>query len=601
MTTAAGAPRAEYSTRLTARRQTLAQADLAGRRIASARLLLFLASAGIAWAAFGAGAVSGWLLGVPLALFLVLVIYHARIAQRVRLAQRSIDFYTAAIERVEDRWAGRGETGERFRNPAHPYGDDLDLFGPASLFELLSTARTRAGEATLARWLLGPATREEILARQQAVTELRDRIDLREDLAVLGENFRTGVHPEELALWAGAPRVVFSRTVQGIAPVLAAIALALIIALFATELVNPGVRIALVAVLAIEGLFVLPMRGGIGHVAVSAEQPGHDLTLLSQVLARFEAEQFQSPRLAALRAELDVEGRTASKRIASLRRLIELLDSRDNVVLRVFGPPLLWTTQIAFALERWRAISGVHVPRWLDAVGELEALCALAGYAYDHPGYPFPELREGAACFEGEAMGHPLLADAACVRNNVSLSAVHNLVVISGSNMSGKSTLLRTVGVNAVLALAGAPVCARRLALTPLHVGASIRVNDSLQGGTSRFYAEITRLRDIVRLCDRGAVLFLLDELLNGTNSHDRGIGAEGVVRGLLRRGAIGFVTTHDLALTAIADSLAPAAANMHFEDHLENGVITFDYRIREGVVRKSNALELMRAVGLEV
>jgi DNA mismatch repair ATPase MutS len=187
------------------------------------------------------------------------------------------------------------------------------------------------------------------------------------------------------------------------------------------------------------------------------------------------------------------------------------------------------------------------------------------------------------------------------VRNNVSLSAVHHLVVISGSNMSGKSTLLRTVGVNAVLALAGAPVCAARLALTPLHVGASIRVNDSLQGGTSRFYAEITRLRDIVQLCERGTVLFLLDELLNGTNSHDRGIGAEGVVRGLLRRGAIGFVTTHDLALTAIADSLAPAAANMHFQDHLENGTITFDYRIREGVVRKSNALELMRAVGLEV
>jgi DNA mismatch repair ATPase MutS len=175
------------------------------------------------------------------------------------------------------------------------------------------------------------------------------------------------------------------------------------------------------------------------------------------------------------------------------------------------------------------------------------------------------------------------------------------LVVISGSNMSGKSTLLRTTGVNTVLALAGAPVRAEALTVSPLQLGASIRINDSLQAGASRFYAEITRLRDILALADKGPVLFLLDELLNGTNSHDRRIGAEGVVRGLVRRNAIGLVTTHDLALAAIADSLSPQAANKHFEDHLENGVMTFDYRIQPGVVEKSNALELMRAVGLDV
>ncbi|MCU1257331.1 MAG: mutS2 1 [Bryobacterales bacterium] len=600
MTNAAGAPRAEYESRLTARREALVHADLAARRIAIARLLLFLTAAAIAWFAF-TGAISGWLLALPLAAFIALVSYHSRVTERARLAQRAIDFYTHAIERVEDRWAGNGETGERFRDPRHPYADDLDLFGPASLFELLSTARTRAGEATLARWLLAPADREEILARQQAVTELRDRIDLREDLAVLGEDFRTGVHPDELAAWGAAPPVLFPRVAQVLAPVLALITAGLLVALIATETGNPAVRVALIAMLAVEGLFWLPLRARIAQVAGSVEQPGHDLALLSQVLARFEAERFQAPKLAALRAALDVQGRTASQRIVSLRRLIELLDSRDNVVLRVFGPPLLWTTQIAFAVERWRAVSGPSTGRWLAAIGELEALCALAGYAFDRPADPFPKLVEGPVCFEGEALGHPLLPAEACVRNNVSLSAVHPLVVISGSNMSGKSTLLRTAGVNAVLALAGAPVRAERLTLTRLRVGASIRVNDSLQDGKSRFYAEITRLREIVRRCDEGPVLFLLDELLNGTNSHDRGIGAEAVVRGLLRRGAIGFVTTHDLALTAIADALAPAASNQHFEDHLENGVITFDYRIREGVVRKSNALELMRAVGLEV
>ena len=188
------------------------------------------------------------------------------------------------------------------------------------------------------------------------------------------------------------------------------------------------------------------------------------------------------------------------------------------------------------------------------------------------------------------------------MRNDVHLAADLAVLVISGSNMSGKSTLLRTVGVNAVLAQAGAPVRARRLRLSPLAVGTSMRIADSLQAGTSRFYAEIQRLRQIVDLAaGPRPLLFLLDEILHGTNSHDRRFGAEAIVRGLVQRGAIGLVTTHDLSLATIADALAPRAANVHFEDHLEDGRMTFDYQLRPGVVRKSNALELMRAVGLEV
>jgi len=235
-------------------------------------------------------------------------------------------------------------------------------------------------------------------------------------------------------------------------------------------------------------------------------------------------------------------------------------------------------------------------------VGEFEALGSLAAYAYERPQDPFPELAEAEGCFEGEGLGHPLIPEGRNVRTDLRLSGELRVLVVSGSNMSGKSTLLRTVGVNAVLALAGAPVRARRLRLSPLEVGASIHVQDSLQAGASRFYAEITRLRQIVELTKGPRpVLFLLDEILHGTNSHDRRVGAEGVVRGLVGRGAIGLVTTHDLALALIADGLAPRAANVHFEDHLEAGKMTFDYRLRPGVVQRSNALELMRSVGLEV
>jgi hypothetical protein len=587
-------PEPEYQRRLKDAQTRATEADATHARLAKFRLLVVLAAVALAYAAY-TGSLSPWFLIAAPVLFTVLVWQQSRAATERRFAERAILYYQRGLDRLNDRWMGKGEPGERFREPAHAYCDDLDLFGTGSLFELLSTARTKGGERQLAQWLLHPADREEILERQAAVEELRTHTDLREQLAALGEDFRTGVHPEQLAAWGALPRIQFAPWMQPVAFVLSVIAAVLIVAFFSTNLSSPAVRIALLGIGLIEGAFALPLRPRVLAITEAAGQPGHDLALLSQVLARFEQERFQSPKLARLRKQLDVAGKPASRRIAKLSTLIDLLHSRDNLLVRMFGPLVLWTTQVAFAIERWRAISGASVGPWVEAIGQLEALSALAGYAYEHPADPFPEIVESIASIEGEQLGHPLLPDAQCVRNNVALSATNNLIVISGSNMSGKSTYLRTVGVNAVMALAGAPVRARNLRISPLHIGASIRVSDSLQGGTSRFYAEITRLRDIVAQASTGPVLFLLDELLNGTNSHDRGIGAAGVVRGLLARGAIGFVTTHDLALTTIGQ------VNQHFEDEIKDGQITFDYRIRPGVVEKSNALELMRAVGLDV
>jgi len=275
-----------------------------------------------------------------------------------------------------------------------------------------------------------------------------------------------------------------------------------------------------------------------------------------------------------------------------------LLDSRDNIVVRMFGPLLLWGTQTAMAIEQWRTENGAFVPQWLNAVAEIEALSALAGYAYEHPEDPFPEFSDTPG-ISGENLRHPLMDPARAIPNNIALNAPLGLYVVSGSNMSGKSTFLRTVGTNAVLALAGAPVRATRLCLSRLSLGASIRTVDSLEEGISRFMAELLRLRQILEL--PAPAFFLLDELLAGTNSHDRAIGASGLVRALLARGAIGITTTHDLSLARVADELAPAAINVHFEDRLENGKLIFDYQMRPGVVQRSNALDLMRAVGLDV
>jgi DNA mismatch repair ATPase MutS len=245
--------------------------------------------------------------------------------------------------------------------------------------------------------------------------------------------------------------------------------------------------------------------------------------------------------------------------------------------------------------------SGPRISEWLLAVGQIEALNSIAGYAAEHPDDVWPEIIAGGPpIFDGQGITHPLLP--AGVRNDILLSPEMRLLLISGSNMSGKSTMLRSVGLNVVLAWAGMPVRARRLRVSRLEVGASMRVQDSIQDGKSRFYAEITRLRQIMDLASAPIpLLFLLDELLSGTNSHDRAIGAEAIVTSLVKGGAIGLVTTHDLALAGIAVKLAPHGANVHFEDHVEDGRISFDYKMRPGVVEKSNALELMRSVGLEV
>jgi DNA mismatch repair ATPase MutS len=252
------------------------------------------------------------------------------------------------------------------------------------------------------------------------------------------------------------------------------------------------------------------------------------------------------------------------------------------------------------AIEAWRTRHGQQPRGWLRVLGEFEALSALATYAAEHEADAFPTIDATAPLVEARELGHPLLDRRTCVRNDVSLSSNLRLLIVSGSNMSGKSTLLRALGVNAVLALAGAPVCAASMRISPIVIGASIRSRDSLQEGISRFYAEVTRLRTIKSLAEEhGHVLFLIDELLQGTNSHDRRIGAEAVLRRLLELGGIGLITTHDLALSQMAEHLAPLAANIHFEDEIVDGRMRFDYKLRPGVVRNSNAIEWLRGAGL--
>jgi MutS domain V len=595
------------------RRVAVAASDKRHNALGFLRMLTVAAALAMTYAALWRGALSGWWLLVPVAVFVELGVLLQRVVNEHSRLSRGIAFYERSLARLDGRWAGTGESGARFLEEQHLYAQDLDLFGSGSLFEMLSSARTGMGEETLAGWLLAPAPPETVRARHQAVVELAPRLDLREDFAVLGESVRACVDPKRLAAWGEREPVLQSYGLRLAAWALTFVGATTIAVLAALMASWPGLlKVPEVArnglpayLLLIFFLFVAVhwrLRKHTARIIDEVEQALRDLDVLAGVLNRLEAERFSSPRLALLRADLDTQGTPPSRRIARLKLLMDLLDSRRDAIFGLIAPLLMWEIHLCYAFEDWRRISGPALGRWLNVVGEIEALASLGGYSYEHPRDVFPEFVAESPCFEAEALCHPLLAAGVVVPNEVRLGGELRVLVVSGSNMSGKSTLLRTIGVNAVLAQAGAPVRARRLRLSPLAVGSSIRIQDSLQAGASRFYAEITRLRQIMeKTGDPLPVLFLIDEFLHGTNSHDRRIGAEAIVRGLVERGAIGLVTTHDLALAHIADSLAPRGANVHFEDYLEDGRMRFDYKMRPGVVQKSNAIELMRSVGLEV
>lgn len=622
----------EYLARLDSRRAARDELTAADARLSHARLGTFFSGLALGLLAWRFG-ISFWWLLAPMTVFAWLVLRHDRVLRTRDAAIRGIEFYERGLARLEDRWIGTGEPGDRFRDDHHVYANDLDLFGHGSLFELLSLARTRSGEAVLAGWLTAPADAPEVRERQAAVEELSSALDLRERLALSGSDVRASVETDRLLDWAESP-TASHRTLRA---VIWASTLCILVGALYLALTSEWVPLS-AAVLVHMGI-LRRYREGIDEM-LSTREPGiaadfvadplthrsRDLDVLAQLLTHLEHTPFKSSRLAMLHGRLINASMPASHIIGRLQRLSEINDSQKNTAaiplglffggavtgrywmvalsLIVTGLLLLVRPHVALAVERWRARHGHQVRIWIETIAQFEALSSLAGYRYEHQDDRFPEIVTAAegALFDGVQLGHPLLPRTTMVPNDVRLAGDSRLLVVSGSNMSGKSTLLRTVGINAVMALAGAPVCAVSLRLSPVAVGATLRIQDSLLEGRSRFYAEITRIRMLADLAAGPLpLLFLLDELFHGTNSHDRLVGAQGVLRSLLDRGAIGLVTTHDLALTAIAHGLAPRAVNVHFEDWLDEDTMTFDYRIKPGPVTRSNALALMRAVGLEV
>ena len=558
-----------------------------------------LVMAGVATGIFGS--VSGLFLpglgAVVLLPMAVLFVIGVRLDKRKRWEARIARHYEHGLRRVSGSWMGRGIAGDRFLDANHLAASDLDLFGKGSLFERVCTARTAAGEERLADWFKVAGEPETIRQRQSAVADLRDRLDLREGIAGSGAEAAEGANFDDLIEWGDQerqrPGISRRRLIEWLGWV------NLFVCLARLGLGLPGW--VLLITVTISAVAIWPIRSWTNDVITPVEEAARELVLLGSVLARFEAEPFESPSLLALREKLRSHAQCASSQIRRLAHLADWLESRRNAILIPFRILFLWDARMAFAVEDWRRESGPMIRGWIDAVAEMEALSSLAAYAHENPADPFPTIVSGSPRVECTQVGHPLMAVGKCVRNDASLNDATRLLMVSGSNMSGKSTLLRSIGVNVILALAGGPVRAKAMTLTPLGLAATLRVQDSLSDGRSRFFAEVVRVRASLDAARRGPVLFLFDELFAGTNSADRIRGAAAVIRAFIDTGAIGLVTTHDLAVTEITNTMGGIVHNVHFADQWVDGEMRFDHTMREGVVTHTNGIALMRAVGLEV
>jgi len=552
-------------------------------------------------------AASGPVSLVGLIAFLVLVVWHSRVIAEEDLARRFARVNKDALARTTGHFSELAENGARFSDAAHPYSSDLDVFGPASLFQRVSVAHTRVGQEKLASFFNQASPRATILERQIAVRALSPLLDLRQRIEALalgivdpvGSKRQEPPNPEPLLRWAEEkPQLKYWLHVVWGARILPFFTIGGMVAW--SSFGRSWLWFTLPAALS---MFVLSLANAItSRVFHAVSETQGAFLRYGTLLGELESLKVDAPLIHSAQARLTQSGKKPSEEMRRFERVVGFFELKHNgMIYPVVNLFLLWDVHCVLALEAWQERAGRFVREWLDVVGEAEAWSSLAGLAHDEPEFCFPEFSD-QPCFQAEGLGHVLIERSVRVTNDVSLPYAGSALLVTGSNMSGKSTLLRSMGVANVLALAGAPVCAKKLTLAEFSLNTSIRMSDSLASGVSHFYAELNKLKAVVdATAGKKPVFFLLDEILHGTNSLERQIGARWVIGELIKRGALGAVSTHDMGLAELEPELMKRVTLIHFRESVHNSEMTFDYKAHPGPVQAGNALRLMRRIGLEV
>jgi len=537
-------------------------------------------------------------LAVALALFTWLVMKYETTEKSRKRFLRLAEINSLELKCLDGDFSGF-KTGEEYAERDHPYSYDLDVFGKASLFQFLCRTTSRPASDRLAEYLKQPAAKEEILLRQKAVAELQPLTDWQQELMTLGYlNAGAGNDPAPLLQWLGSDDL-FRKTGREkiITGCLSLIAIAAVITVIA------GLPAAILApVFGVNFVFYFTRFRKISKLQEKVSRSSDLLKAYSGIIKLLENRNFTSPLLQNLQSGFRDEI-AASDRIRQLSKLVGRLDYRLNVL--VSAPlNLLFFTDIHFclALERWKRDHASRIPGWFASMAEFEALASLANMAFNNPGWIYPQVTEDYFVFRAEDMGHPLIPAVRRISNGFATEGAGKAIIVTGSNMSGKSTFLRTCGVNAVLAFAGAPVCASAFTVSLVRLHSSMRISDSLEENISSFYAELRRLRAIIAGAESDPKVFLLlDEILRGTNSDDRYTGSVALIKQLTGYGAVAMVATHDLRLAGLEKELPQSIDNYHFDVKVNDEELFFDYRLTPGICSSFNASLLMKKMGIRV
>lgn len=486
-------------------------------------------------------------------------------------------------------------------NKDHPFAFDTDIVESGGLVDYLNIATTREGIDRLAGLLTVYASKNLIEQRQAAVKELKAQLDLREEMFVVGSMKRTYIRTEQMRHWAEQDVAKVPKWVPATCVAFSCSVLAFIGAVAYSP--SAATYVALASALVAQFAFAKVCRRYLKAEGMNAERIHLDFDSLRGLVEILERQKFQAPILRDLIGCLQsANGERASRTIGRFCRLISSYEARRNQIVAVLGPLVMYEIQLALAIERWRAKHGAKVPAWIDAVGTFEAYSALGCFAFENPYYCFARLSDTGPVLQAESLAHPLLGEDA-VANDISLDAQRPILVVSGANMAGKSTLLRTIGASVALTYAGAPVRARSLKMSIVNAVASIRVQDSLQGGVSKFAAELQRIRLMLESI-RGGIptLVLVDELFAGTNSFDRFTGAVALSKFLLAcETSLAVLSTHDRNVTHWAEHNSDRVSNVHFRDIFEDGKMRFDFKLKAGPALRGNAVDLMKLAGLPI
>lgn len=557
-----------------------------GSRIVTARILSFLL--GIAWLVWAISdpnlVVAPYLSIGFFVLFFFILIRDKANESKKQLTRNLVDIDKEEIQRLNGDLKDLAD-GSEYYDPGHPYAHDLDIFGKHSLFQHINRTNLDGSEELLANWLKSPAKKQEVLERQQAISELRDqetwRLDFQSKMRLMQDV------KGKVELFSGEPH---SRGYLFAAMILGLLTLIILIGAVTNNLPSGYAWLAVILNSAVLGVYNFKIQRKTVRINILLKYLQAFLLSMDHI-AKSE---FKSQSLQETQALLDQK---ALKAIGQLRQIIYLLDTRANFMWLFVNLIFLVDIYSGYLMNRWSRKYGKDFQKWIEAISFFEVHASCASHWQLHPEFVFPTLEEGDKVWKGENVGHPLIKASQRISNDFELDARVNL--ITGSNMSGKSTFLRTMGVNTILAWAGLPVCAKSLTLSNFLPYTSMRTQDDLSQGASSFYAELKRIQGLFSLEKENAhVLFLLDEILKGTNSHDRHIGGLGIIQRLIGLESTGFISTHDLDL---ADHYLEHenVRNLSFNSVMEDGKLVFDYRLHEGKCHSTNASELMKIMGI--